>query len=157
MSGSLNWQNAPIPYIKSLITYVSVWLDEAAAAGFDLLQFCNLNSYRTKFILGFSIYMGLSVPQYFNGYVITTGRGPVQSGSATVSTFIKVINLSFISISIWYNRHFLALKNWIKTYLAFILCAVWPNYASDLHFPRCSGRNYSILLRHHSRAQASLN
>lgn len=65
-------------------------LDEAAAAGFDLLQFCNLNSYRTKFILGFSIYMGLSVPQYFNGYVITTGLGPVQSGSATVSTYINI-------------------------------------------------------------------
>ncbi|XP_016506774.1 nucleobase-ascorbate transporter 4-like isoform X2 [Nicotiana tabacum] len=71
----------PLPIIGALYCVLFALM---SAAGFDLLQFCNLNSYRTKFILGFSIYMGLSVPQYFNGYVITTGRGPVQSGSAAV-------------------------------------------------------------------------
>ncbi|XP_070027386.1 nucleobase-ascorbate transporter 4 isoform X2 [Nicotiana sylvestris] len=71
----------PLPIIGALYCVLFALM---SAAGFDLLQFCNLNSYRTKFLLGFSIYMGLSVPQYFNGYVITTGRGPVQSGSAAV-------------------------------------------------------------------------
>uniref|UniRef100_A0A3Q7ERY7 Uncharacterized protein n=1 Tax=Solanum lycopersicum TaxID=4081 RepID=A0A3Q7ERY7_SOLLC len=77
--------------LPSCVFAILCLLDEAAAAGFDLLQFCNLNSYRTKFILGFSIYMGLSVPQYFKGYVITTGRGPVQSGSATFDQIMQVI------------------------------------------------------------------
>lgn len=94
------------PYIIKVFAILCL-LDEAAAAGFDLLQFCNLNSYRTKFILGFSIYMGLSVPQYFKGYVITTGRGPVQSGSATVSIY---------STLPLFKQHF-----W---HLPFILCAV---------------------------------
>ncbi|KAI3861721.1 hypothetical protein MKX03_018565, partial [Papaver bracteatum] len=31
-----------------------------ASAGIGFLQFCNLNSFRTKFILGFSIFMGFS-------------------------------------------------------------------------------------------------
>ncbi|PHT98251.1 Nucleobase-ascorbate transporter 4 [Capsicum chinense] len=78
----------PLPIIGALYCVLFALM---SAAGFDLLQFCNLNSYRTKFILGFSIYMGLSVPQYFNGYVITTGRGPVQSGSATFDQIMQVI------------------------------------------------------------------
>ncbi|KAI3687168.1 hypothetical protein L1987_80861 [Smallanthus sonchifolius] len=36
---------------------------------------------RAKFILGFSLFMGLSVPQHFNNYVVTTGKGPVHSRS----------------------------------------------------------------------------
>lgn len=59
-------------------------MDITASAGLGLLQFCNLNSFRTKFILGFSFFMGLSVPQYFNGYVLTTGQGPVNTGSLWV-------------------------------------------------------------------------
>ncbi|XP_059313890.1 nucleobase-ascorbate transporter 4 [Lycium ferocissimum] len=78
----------PLPIIGALYC---VLFGLMSAAGFDLLQFCNLNSHRTKFILGFSIYMGLSVPQYFNGSVITTGRSPVQSGSATIDLIMQVI------------------------------------------------------------------
>ncbi|CAN4112085.1 unnamed protein product [Withania somnifera] len=74
----------PLPIIGALYCVLFALM---SAAGFDLLQFC----YRTKFILGFSIYMGLSVPQYFKGYVITTGRGPVQSRSATFDQIMQVI------------------------------------------------------------------
>ncbi|GFY89509.1 Xanthine/uracil permease family protein [Actinidia rufa] len=59
---------------------------ELSSAGLGLLQFCNLNSFRTKFIIGFSIFLGFSVPQYFNGYVITAGHGPVHTHSAWVHT-----------------------------------------------------------------------
>ncbi|CAL5377502.1 unnamed protein product [Camellia sinensis] len=62
-----------------------------ASAGLGLLQFCNLNSFRTKFIIGFSIFMGLSVPQYFNEYVVTSGRGPVHSGSAWLNKTMQVV------------------------------------------------------------------
>ncbi|KAK3011932.1 hypothetical protein RJ639_010510 [Escallonia herrerae] len=63
----------------------------AASAGLGLLQFCNLNSYRTKFILGFSLFMGLSVPQYFNEYVITTGVGPVHTRFTWFNKIMLVI------------------------------------------------------------------
>lgn len=47
--------------------------------GLSFLQFCNLNSFRNKFILGFSIFLGLSVPQYFNEYTVIAGYGPVHT------------------------------------------------------------------------------
>lgn len=56
----------------------------AGAGGLSFLQFCNLNSFRTKFILGFSIFMGLSVPQYFNEYTAINGYGPVHTSGRWV-------------------------------------------------------------------------
>ncbi|XP_060175974.1 nucleobase-ascorbate transporter 4-like isoform X1 [Lycium barbarum] len=78
----------PLPIIGALYC---VFFALMSSAGLGLLQFCNLNSFRTKFILGLSIYLGLSVPQYFNGYVITTGDGPVHSGSAWFNKIMQVI------------------------------------------------------------------
>ncbi|CAL5377504.1 unnamed protein product [Camellia sinensis] len=62
-----------------------------ASAGLGLLQFCNLKSFRTKFIIGFSIFMGLSVPQYFNEYVVTSGRSPVHSSSAWLNKTMQLV------------------------------------------------------------------
>ncbi|KAJ6409448.1 hypothetical protein OIU84_009033 [Salix udensis] len=62
-----------------------------ASAGLGLLQFCNLNSFRTKFILGFSLFMGLSVPQYFNEYLLLSGRGPVHTGATWFNDIVQVI------------------------------------------------------------------
>ncbi|XP_011028608.1 PREDICTED: nucleobase-ascorbate transporter 6 [Populus euphratica] len=64
------------------------------AAGLSFLQFCNLNSFRTKFILGFSIFMGLSVPQYFNEYTAIKGYGPVHTGGRW---FNDIVNVPFSS------------------------------------------------------------
>jgi len=40
----------------------------AASGGLGFLQFCNLNNFRTKFVLGLSFFLGLSIPQYFTEY-----------------------------------------------------------------------------------------
>ncbi|KAK6924884.1 Nucleobase cation symporter 2 family [Dillenia turbinata] len=64
------------------------------SGGLSFLQFCNLNSFRTKFILGFSIFMGLSVPQYFNEYTVVNGYGPVHSGARW---FNDIVNVPFQS------------------------------------------------------------
>lgn len=55
------------------------------SAGLGLLQFCNLNSFRTKFILGFSVFMGLSIPQYFNEYTAVNSYGPVHTRARWVT------------------------------------------------------------------------
>ncbi|TQD96872.1 hypothetical protein C1H46_017604 [Malus baccata] len=60
------------------------------AGGLSFLQFCNLNSFRTKFILGFSIFIGLSVPQYFNEYTAINGYGPVHTGGRWFNDMINV-------------------------------------------------------------------
>ncbi|KAI8532641.1 hypothetical protein RHMOL_Rhmol11G0229100 [Rhododendron molle] len=65
-----------------------------ASAGLDLLQFCNFDKLRTKFIIGFSIFMGLSVPQYFYGYMGTSGCGPVHTHA---NWFDKVVEIIFTS------------------------------------------------------------
>ncbi|KAA8540855.1 hypothetical protein F0562_024818 [Nyssa sinensis] len=64
------------------------------SVGVSFLQFCNLNSFRTKFILGFSVFMGLSVPQYFNQYTAIKGFGPVHTGGRW---FNDVVNVPFSS------------------------------------------------------------
>ncbi|RLM62293.1 nucleobase-ascorbate transporter 6-like [Panicum miliaceum] len=60
------------------------------ACGLSFLQFCNLNSFRTKFIMGFSFFMGLSVPQYFNEYTSVAGYGPVHTGARWFNDMINV-------------------------------------------------------------------
>ncbi|KAJ1439023.1 Xanthine/uracil/vitamin C permease [Sesbania bispinosa] len=64
------------------------------AGGLSFLQFCNLNSFRTKFILGFSIFLGLSVSQYFNEYTAINGFGPVHTGARW---FNDIVNVPFQS------------------------------------------------------------
>ncbi|KAK9690512.1 hypothetical protein RND81_09G133400 [Saponaria officinalis] len=62
-----------------------------ASAGLDFVQFCNLNSFRTKFILGISLYMGLSVPQYFNDFLSVERRTPVYTHSMAFNSLVQVI------------------------------------------------------------------
>lgn len=64
---------------------------QTGMAGVGFLQFCNLNSFRTKFILGFSLFMGLSVPQYFNEYTSVAGFGPVHTHARWVRSSSKHI------------------------------------------------------------------
>lgn len=68
------------------------------SAGLSFLQFCNLNSFRTKFVLGFSVFMGLSVPQYFNEYTVVNGYGPVHTGARWVHTYMASSSSSFPSL-----------------------------------------------------------
>lgn len=69
----------------------------AGAGGLSLLQFCNLNSFRTKFILGFSVFMGLSIPQYFNEYTAVNKYGPVHTHARWVIKQNKNLNIFLIS------------------------------------------------------------
>ncbi|XP_052302846.1 putative nucleobase-ascorbate transporter 10 [Populus trichocarpa] len=55
----------PLPIIAAVYC---VLFGYTSSAGLGFLQFCNLNSFRTKFILGFSFFIGISIPQYFREY-----------------------------------------------------------------------------------------
>ncbi|RWR83285.1 nucleobase-ascorbate transporter 6 [Cinnamomum micranthum f. kanehirae] len=81
----------PAPIVAALYCLFFAYV---GAVGLSFLQFCNLNSFRTKFILGFSVFMGLSVPQYFNEYTVVTGFGPVHTSSRW---FNDIINVPFSS------------------------------------------------------------
>ncbi|EOX98498.1 PREDICTED: nucleobase-ascorbate transporter 4 [Theobroma cacao] len=87
----------PLPIVAALYCVLFAYV---AAAGLGLLQFCNLNSFRTKFILGFSLFMGLSVPQYFNEYLLVSGRGPVHTKSTWFNNVMQVIFSSPATVAI---------------------------------------------------------
>ncbi|XP_044488420.1 nucleobase-ascorbate transporter 4-like [Mangifera indica] len=87
----------PLPIVTALYC---VFYAYVGSAGLSFLQFCNLNSFRTKFILGFSLFMGLSVPQYFNEYIVTSGHGPVHSGSTAFNNIFQVIFSSPATVAI---------------------------------------------------------
>ncbi|KAI8532640.1 hypothetical protein RHMOL_Rhmol11G0229100 [Rhododendron molle] len=81
----------PLPIFAALQCILFAY---ETSAGLDLLQFCNFDKLRTKFIIGFSIFMGLSVPQYFYGYMGTSGCGPVHTHA---NWFDKVVEIIFTS------------------------------------------------------------
>lgn len=81
----------PAPIVAALYCLFFAYV---GAAGLSFLQFCNLNSFRTKFILGFSVFMGFSVAQYFNEYTAINGRGPVHT---TGRWFNDMVNVPFSS------------------------------------------------------------
>ncbi|XP_010541828.1 PREDICTED: nucleobase-ascorbate transporter 4 [Tarenaya hassleriana] len=87
----------PLPIFAALYCILFAYV---ASAGFGLFQFCNLNSFRTKFILGFSIFFGLSVAQYFNEYLFTSGRGPVHTRTSAFNVIMQVIFSSAATVGI---------------------------------------------------------
>ncbi|XP_058226912.1 nucleobase-ascorbate transporter 4-like isoform X2 [Rhododendron vialii] len=66
----------PLPIFGALYCILFAYM---TSASLGLLQFCNLNKLRTKFIVGYSIFLSLSVTQYFYVYIVTSGRGPVHT------------------------------------------------------------------------------
>ncbi|KAL7119139.1 hypothetical protein ACP275_02G044600 [Erythranthe tilingii] len=78
----------PLPIVGALYCVLFALM---SSAGLGLLQYCNLNSFRAKFIIGFSFFMGLSVPRYFTDYVLTSGHGPVHTRSVWFNKMVQVI------------------------------------------------------------------
>lgn len=77
----------PAPIVAALYCLFFAYV---GSAGLGFLQFCNLNSFRVKFIIGFSIFMGLSIPQYFNEYTALRGYGPVHTKARWWNDMVNV-------------------------------------------------------------------
>ncbi|BBN14026.1 hypothetical protein Mp_6g08300 [Marchantia polymorpha subsp. ruderalis] len=65
-----------------------------AAIGISSLQFANMNSSRNIFIIGFALFMGLSVPRYFSEYETASGHGPAHTHARW---FNDIMNTMFAS------------------------------------------------------------
>ncbi|CAH9087581.1 unnamed protein product [Cuscuta epithymum] len=77
----------PAPIIAALYCLFFAYV---GSAGLGFLQFCNLNSFKTKFIIGFSVFMGLSIPQYFNEHAAVNGYGPVHTRARWFNDMLNV-------------------------------------------------------------------
>jgi nucleobase transporter 1/2 len=52
-----------------------------ASVGLSQMQHTDQNSPRNLFILGFALYMGLSVPYYFDTYKLANGFMPINTSA----------------------------------------------------------------------------
>ncbi|KAH9620836.1 hypothetical protein KSS87_004700 [Heliosperma pusillum] len=85
----------PIPIFAAINCVLYAYV---VSAGIGFLQFCSLNSFRTKFILGFSLYMGLSIPQYFYEFLLVEGRTPIFTRSMAFNSMVQVIFASAATV-----------------------------------------------------------
>ncbi|PSR99732.1 Nucleobase-ascorbate transporter like [Actinidia chinensis var. chinensis] len=66
-----------------------------AAIGVSFIQFANSNSMRNIYILGLSLFLGISIPQYFVTHTdMNTGHGPVRTNAGW---FNDILNTLFSS------------------------------------------------------------
>ncbi|KAL0545563.1 hypothetical protein IC582_015449 [Cucumis melo] len=88
----------PLPIIAALYC---VFFGYVSSSGLGFLQFCNLNSFRTKFILGTSFFLGLSIPQYFREYYHQdlNPSEHIYSGQGWFNDVIVVIFISHATIA----------------------------------------------------------
>ncbi|XP_024962351.1 putative nucleobase-ascorbate transporter 10 [Cynara cardunculus var. scolymus] len=71
-----------------------------SSAGLGHLQFCNLNSFRTKFILGLSFSLGLSLPQFFREHWVGFDHGPVHTHARWFDNMVSVVLMSHASVAV---------------------------------------------------------
>ena len=57
-----------------------------AAIGISQLQFVDLNSPRNIFIMGFGLYMSLSIQDYFTSYQAKNNAGPIATGNQSFNS-----------------------------------------------------------------------
>ncbi|KAL0545660.1 hypothetical protein IC582_015550 [Cucumis melo] len=71
-----------------------------AATGISFMQFTNNNSMRNLYIIGLSLFLGISIPQYFVSNTSQDGRGPVQTAGGWFNDILNTIFSSAPTIAI---------------------------------------------------------
>ncbi|XP_047166196.1 nucleobase-ascorbate transporter 1 isoform X4 [Vigna umbellata] len=62
-----------------------------AAVGISFLQFTNMNSMRNLIITGLTLFLGISVPHFFNQYWTSSHHGPVHTNAGWFNAFLNTI------------------------------------------------------------------
>lgn len=81
---------ASIPFTIFAAVYC-VFFGLVASVGLSLLQFTNMNSMRNLFIVGVSLFLGLSIPEYFQDYTVLAHHGPAHTKAGWFNDFINTI------------------------------------------------------------------
>ncbi|XP_058100845.1 nucleobase-ascorbate transporter 2 [Magnolia sinica] len=84
---------ASIPFTIFAAVYC-VLFGLVAAVGLSFLQFTNMNSMRNLFITGVSLFLGLSVPQYFYEYTTGAKHGPAHTKAGWFNDFLNTVFFS---------------------------------------------------------------
>lgn len=83
-----DWLQIEITLFSACNDAIFLW-NLAASVGLSFLQFTNMNSMRNLIITGLSLFLGISVPQFFTDSFVSSGHGPVHTRSGWVS-FLKL-------------------------------------------------------------------
>ncbi|XP_065882152.1 nucleobase-ascorbate transporter 3 [Euphorbia lathyris] len=62
-----------------------------AAVGISFIQFSNNNSMRNQYIIGLSLFLGISIPQYFATNITMNGHGPVKTDGGWFNDILNTI------------------------------------------------------------------
>ncbi|XP_072968348.1 nucleobase-ascorbate transporter 2-like [Typha angustifolia] len=81
---------ASIPFTIFAAVYC-VLFGLVAAVGLSFLQFTNMNSMRNLFIAGVSLFLGLSIPEYFFRYSMSAQHGPAHTKAGWFNDYINTI------------------------------------------------------------------
>ncbi|XP_012451047.1 nucleobase-ascorbate transporter 3 [Gossypium raimondii] len=81
----------PLPIFAAIYC---ILLGIVAACGITFIQFANSNSMRNIYVLGVSLFLGLSIPQYFVMNTTGDGHGPVRTNAGW---FNSILNTFFSS------------------------------------------------------------
>ncbi|XP_051123317.1 nucleobase-ascorbate transporter 6-like [Andrographis paniculata] len=81
----------PTPIFAALYC---IFFGYVGVGGLGFLQFCQLNSFRNKFILAIPTFLGFTIPAYFNEYTAIKGHGPVHTSGRW---FNDIVNVPFSS------------------------------------------------------------
>jgi nucleobase transporter 1/2 len=65
----------------------------SGAVGLSFMQFTNMNSMRSLFIVGVSLFLGISIPEYFFRYTMSALHGPAH----TRAGWVCPLKLNFFS------------------------------------------------------------
>ncbi|KAH1081741.1 hypothetical protein J1N35_021502 [Gossypium stocksii] len=65
-----------------------------ASVGLSFLQFTNMNCMRNLIITGLSLFLGISIPQFFNDYWNLKHRGLVHTNAGWFNAFLNTVFLS---------------------------------------------------------------
>uniref|UniRef100_A0A1J3HCU7 Nucleobase-ascorbate transporter 2 n=1 Tax=Noccaea caerulescens TaxID=107243 RepID=A0A1J3HCU7_NOCCA len=93
MLGKFGALFASIPFTIFAAVYC-VLFGLVASVGLSFLQFTNMNSLRNLFITGVSLFLGLSIPEYFRDFSIKALHGPAHTNAGWFNDFLNTIFLS---------------------------------------------------------------
>lgn len=106
----------------------------SGSVGLSFLQFTNMNSMRNLFITGLSLFLGISIPQFFDEYWTPNRRGLVHTNAGWVS-----------------SRSSKKLKCEIEMNLKFPSCAVQCVLEHGVHVPAHGGADHRGVPWQHDR------
>ncbi|XP_054818532.1 nucleobase-ascorbate transporter 3 [Prosopis cineraria] len=71
-----------------------------AAVGISFIQFANNNSMRNLYVLGLTLFLGISIPQYFVTNTAPDGHGPVRTAGGWFNDILNTIFSSSPAVAI---------------------------------------------------------